>query len=138
MPIEQGVMPLSEEISVSYLIIQHKKEMLDQNFPFKTVLAETLDAEFVKMLHGCIFVPFLNAETPQKCVIPLNREKADKYAFVPGDDEVKYMLAIRKKALETLERKYEMTERSRLSKLDQEQHRNQILAKAMNRAQMED
>jgi len=56
---------------------------------------------------------------------------------VPNDDEVKYLLAIRKKALEALERKHELTERSRLSRLDQEQHRQKIIAKALNRAQME-
>jgi len=136
-PIEQGMMPLSEEISVSYLIIQHKKEMLDQNLPFRTVLAETLDAEFVKMLYGCLFVPFLHEETPQKCVIPLNRESADKYAFVPSEDEVKYMLSIRKKALDALERKYELTERSRQSRLEQDLHKQKILEKAIDRANKE-
>jgi len=46
--------------------------MLDQNFNLKTVLKETLDTEFLKMLHSCLFVPFLHQETPQKCHIPKN------------------------------------------------------------------
>jgi hypothetical protein len=98
-PIEQGMIPLSEEISISYLIIQHKKEMLDQNFPLQTVVKETLDAEFVKMLHGCLFVPFLHEDTPQKCVIPMDKEPSDKHAFVANWEEANFVLSVRQKAL---------------------------------------
>ena len=63
-PIEQGMIPIAEEISISYIIVQHKKEMLDTNLNFKTVLNETLDDEFMTMLQSCLFVPFLHENTP--------------------------------------------------------------------------
>ena len=96
-PLDDGRLhlPLADEISISYLIIQHKKEMLDQNLSLQTVVKETLDAEFLKMLQGCIFVPFLHEETPQKTVIPMDSTPADKWSFVPNPDEANFMLSVR-------------------------------------------
>lgn len=42
-PIEQGMIPMAEELSISYIIVQHKKEILDSNMTLKQVIKETLD-----------------------------------------------------------------------------------------------
>ena len=37
-PIEQGLIPIADEISVSYLIVHHKKEILDANLSYHTMI----------------------------------------------------------------------------------------------------
>jgi len=44
-------------------------------------------------------------------VIPLNKEPADKTAFMPNEEEIKYMLSIRKKIIDTKEKQQELTDR---------------------------
>jgi hypothetical protein len=59
---------LSEEgggVAVSFLISQHKREILNQGCSFKSVLKQTFNKEFMNMLQVCIFVPFLHSETPK-------------------------------------------------------------------------
>ena len=51
---------LLTEISVAYLVIQHKKEILEENFDFNYVIKESFNAEFIKMQSGCIFDTMLH------------------------------------------------------------------------------
>lgn len=54
------------DISVSYLVVQHKKEMLEGAFDIKNILKQSFNAEFVYMLSNCMFEPLLSSETPDK------------------------------------------------------------------------
>jgi hypothetical protein len=65
---------LITEISVAYLVIQHKKEILENTFDFKHVLKESFNAEFVKMLTGCIFDTMLHAQCPEVSQVPLMKK----------------------------------------------------------------
>lgn len=85
-PIEQGMIPIAEELSISYIIVQHKKEMLDSTLSLKQVIKETLDKEFLKTLRGCLFVPLLHDDTPVNCVIPKSKQDQLKQMFLPDPD----------------------------------------------------
>ena len=61
--VEQNV--LKSGLAVSFLVRQHKLEMLDHPYSLKTVLKETAKEDFLNMLQVCIFVPFLHNETPK-------------------------------------------------------------------------
>ena len=53
-------------VAVSFLIQQHKVEILDSaSFSYADVLSETFNKEFMNMIQVCIFVPFLHLETPK-------------------------------------------------------------------------
>ena len=57
---------ISNGIAVSFLINQHKIEILDnRSMAFSDMIGETFNKEFLNMLQVCIFVPFLHAETPK-------------------------------------------------------------------------
>jgi hypothetical protein len=51
---------LLTEISVAYLVIQHKKEILEGQCDFAKAMKELFDAEFRNMLTGCIFETMLH------------------------------------------------------------------------------
>ena len=93
-PVEQGMIPIAEEISISYLIIQHKKELLDSRKSLKAVIKETLDSEFLKMLESCLFVPFLQDEMLKTCVVPKSAsgDMDDKYSYVPNVDDANFLI----------------------------------------------
>ena len=53
-------------VAVSFLIQQHKVEILDSaSLSYTDVLSETFNKEFMNMIQVCIFVPFLHLETPK-------------------------------------------------------------------------
>jgi hypothetical protein len=52
-------------LSVTFLVKQHKAEILDNADSLKAVLAKTFNREFLNMLQVCVFVPFLHPETPK-------------------------------------------------------------------------
>ena len=57
---------ISNGIAVSFLINQHKIEILDnRSMAFSDMIGETFNKEFLNMLQVCIFVPFLHPETPK-------------------------------------------------------------------------
>lgn len=58
-------------VAVSFLIKQHKIEILDnESLSFHDVISETFNKEFMNMLQVCIFVPFLHVETPKPHNVP--------------------------------------------------------------------
>ena len=59
-------------IAVSFLISQHKLEILDNDgaMDFADMVNETFNKEFMNMLQVCIFVPFLHNETPKPQNVP--------------------------------------------------------------------
>lgn len=53
-------------VAVSFLIKQHKIEILDnESLNFQDLINETFNKEFMNMIQVCIFVPFLHLETPK-------------------------------------------------------------------------
>lgn len=58
-------------VAISYLINQHRKEILDVNSDINQVLKLSFNTEFQNMIQVCIFVPFLHEETPK----PVNVNK---------------------------------------------------------------
>lgn len=57
---------LSNGVAVSFLIKQHKIEILDNEaMDYVEMANETFNKEFMNMLQVCIFVPFLHVETPK-------------------------------------------------------------------------
>ena len=53
-------------VAVSFLIKQHKIEILDNEaLNFQDLINETFNQEFMNMIQVCIFVPFLHLETPK-------------------------------------------------------------------------
>ena len=53
-------------VAVSFLIKQHKIEILDNEaLNFQDLINETFNKEFMNMIQVCIFVPFLHLETPK-------------------------------------------------------------------------
>ena len=58
--------PLCNGVAVSFLIKQHKIEILENaNLDYVDMANETFNKEFMNMLQVCIFVPFLHVETPR-------------------------------------------------------------------------
>ena len=58
-------------VAVSFLIKQHKLEILDsESMSFSEMAQETFNKEFMNMLQVCIFVPFLHVETPKPQNVP--------------------------------------------------------------------
>lgn len=57
---------LHNGVAVSFLIKQHKIEILDnETMDYSEMANETFNKEFMNMLQVCIFVPFLHVETPK-------------------------------------------------------------------------
>ena len=50
--------------SVSQLVHQHKREVLNGKYDLSQVIQNTFNHEFVKMLLNCIFTPLLHRDTP--------------------------------------------------------------------------
>lgn len=57
--------------ALSYLVEQHKKEILDENHDYTTTIDLSFNKEFQNMILVCVFVPFLHEETPK----PTNVQK---------------------------------------------------------------
>lgn len=53
------------EIAISFLVVQHKTEILDKLSDYKQILNVTFSEEFMNMVQMCSFVPFLHPETPR-------------------------------------------------------------------------
>jgi hypothetical protein len=60
------------QIALSYLVSQHKREILDTGADFAKVTELSFNKEFQNMILVCIFVPFLHEETPK----PANVQKS--------------------------------------------------------------
>ena len=52
-------------LSISFLVIQHKKEIIDQLQRMDQVINETLNPHFMRMVCTSLFVPFLHSDTPK-------------------------------------------------------------------------
>ena len=62
---------LCNGVAVSFLIKQHKLEILDnESIDYFETVNETFNKEFMNMLQVCIFVPFLHEETPKPQNVP--------------------------------------------------------------------
>lgn len=61
---------LLTEISVAYLVIQHKKEILEGSFDFNYVVKETFSSEFINVLSRCIFDSMLHPQCPEVAQVP--------------------------------------------------------------------
>jgi hypothetical protein len=55
---------------VAYLVIQHKKEILEETFDFNHVIKESFNAEFIRMQTGCIFDTMLHPHCPEISQVP--------------------------------------------------------------------
>lgn len=55
---------IPHELSISFLVIQHKQEVLDQMFDLDQVLKETLNKGFMEMIMVAIFEPLLQNNVP--------------------------------------------------------------------------
>jgi len=53
------------DISLSYLVVQHKKEIIDELDDLNEIVKETLNPHFVKMISSSIFISFLHEDTPK-------------------------------------------------------------------------
>ena len=63
---EEEPEPLCNGVAVSFLIKQHKLEILENpHLDYVDMANETFNKEFMNMLQVCIFVPFLHVETPR-------------------------------------------------------------------------
>ena len=68
---EEDLEQLCNGVAVSFLIKQHKIEILDNEMlSYFDVINETFNKEFMNMLQVCIFVPFLHVETPKPINVP--------------------------------------------------------------------
>lgn len=83
-------------VAVSFLIKQHKIEILDnEELSFSDLANETFNKEFMNMLQVCIFVPFLHLETPKPTNVP--KVAALKENVVPHAELIKEVLNFRLK-----------------------------------------
>ena len=80
-------------VAVSFLINQHKIEILDTNQDFGQVLKQTFNREFMNMLQVCIFVPFLHSDTPKPLNVP--KTVAMKEGVVPQAEMIRQVLNYR-------------------------------------------
>ena len=53
------------EEDVSYLVRQHKLEILDGRLSYQAVMRETINDAFTEMLQMSLFVPLLHPESPR-------------------------------------------------------------------------
>jgi hypothetical protein len=63
--------------TISYLVRQHKEEILDKSESLKDAMSSTMSPQFTNMLQICIFVPFLHPETPKPQSIPKDKQIKD-------------------------------------------------------------
>jgi len=54
-----------QSTQVSFLVTQHKSEILDTVTEYPEVIRLSFNDEFQSMLQVCVFVPFLHKETPR-------------------------------------------------------------------------
>ena len=54
-----------QSTQVSFLVTQHKTEILDTATEYPEVIRLSFNDEFQSMLQVCVFVPFLHKETPR-------------------------------------------------------------------------
>lgn len=85
------------ELGISFLIVQHKQEVIDVHRNYASVLNETFSEEFTNMLQMCFFVPFLHENTPK----PGNIPQDDNENFLPDTEQVKDYLELRRKLIYT-------------------------------------
>lgn len=104
-------------VAVSFLINQHKLEILDTENEFRYVLKQTFNREFMNMLQVCIFVPFLHAETPKPINVPKTAPVKD--GIVPQANMIRDVLNFRIKIGQVQKEKQE---RRRLQLEIQEQN----------------
>ena len=66
-------------IALSFLVSQHKREILDAcGQDYNKVVELSFNKEFQNMILVCIFVPFLHEETPKPmnvAKVPFNRDQ---------------------------------------------------------------
>eukprot|EP00355_Strombidium_rassoulzadegani_P007618 CAMPEP_0168626818 /NCGR_PEP_ID=MMETSP0449_2-20121227/10858_1 /TAXON_ID=1082188 /ORGANISM="Strombidium rassoulzadegani, Strain ras09" /LENGTH=175 /DNA_ID=CAMNT_0008668885 /DNA_START=201 /DNA_END=725 /DNA_ORIENTATION=- len=75
------MMEPEEQIGLSYLIEQHRTEILDTMFDdYPMAVSQTLSEEFMKLVTSSLFVPFIHAETPQ----PLNMQPTPPKLIKPN------------------------------------------------------
>ena len=93
---EERVEQMFNGVAVSFLIKQHKIEILDnESLNFQDLINETFNKEFMNMIQVCIFVPFLHLETPKPQNVP--KVPPIKEGAVPHTDLIKDVLNYRLK-----------------------------------------
>lgn len=78
-------LPNTQEFGIAYLVVQHKKEVIDVHQDYHRVLRETFSVEFLNMLRMCLFVPFIHESTP----LPENIPACGDGKYLPDIEEVK-------------------------------------------------
>lgn len=116
-------LPNATEFGISYLVVQHKKEVIDVYQDYHRVLKETFSAEFLSMLRMCLFVPFIHESTP----LPENMPACEEGQHLPDIEEVKEFMAQRLKIVEMQEQLLKRA--SRLRNIPRE--RNRIVNEAL-------
>lgn len=131
---EVSVFPIADEICVSYLILSHKREMLDSDIPLGVVIRETLDKDFIQMLENSVLLPLLHPDTPKTFVVPKSKKPFEKYSFVPDLKEVNETMALRKKLIQGIKNKIQQGENQKAEEERQYLHKKQVLQAAIDRA----
>ena len=83
----------NDETSISFLIVQHKTEILDVILDYQEVLSETFSDEFISMIRTSIFLPLLPPDAPEPTnVPPTHADYVDRNSFLPYNQDVKAFL----------------------------------------------
>jgi len=85
------------EIQISYLVIQHKREVLDRVYSLDKVIKETFSEEFMSMFVDSIFTPLMHEETPDLSLFPIKKESTviEKGDLTPKVNDVKSVAYLR-------------------------------------------
>ena len=83
--IEDRMPSTMNDFGISYLVVQHKKEVIDVQCDYNAVLRETFSLEFMSMLRMCLFVPFIHDGTPLPENIPIRKDGG----YLPDIEDVK-------------------------------------------------
>jgi len=66
-----------QSLSLTFLVTQHKKEIIDREPFLEDVLRLSFTKEFMSMFQGCVFIPFFHRETPKPFKIPQSELKLE-------------------------------------------------------------
>lgn len=116
-PVDEG-----RDISISFLVVSHKRELLDQSCDPRMIVKQTLNEHFLSMLASTYFGPFMHPEAPKSGSFPSKKSTIDEQIdFLPDEGEICLVIEKHRRVTDAVEYAQELDRQEEEKR--REQHR---------------
>jgi hypothetical protein len=87
----------TQEMQIPYLLSQHCQEIIFTENDYRRIIVRSFSTEFIELLQTCIFIPFINENTPKPYNLPKTEErvlKDKKFSWLPRNNMVEELFEL--------------------------------------------